>query len=92
MLFDEFCKYVSNALCSTKTLNLSFEGEPAARKPPRKIGSSSRKKKTINQTGKKKKRKQRSVREKFEVRALDFWCGCCRVVLLWLAGWLARVR
>lgn len=66
VLFNEFCKYISNQLCSAKTLELSFEGEPPAKKPPRKIGSSNRRKKKINQTGKKKRRKERSVREKFE--------------------------
>mmetsp|Transcript_44894 Transcript_44894/g.66012 ORF Transcript_44894/g.66012 Transcript_44894/m.66012 type:complete len:385 (-) Transcript_44894:225-1379(-) len=71
VLFDEFCKYVSNALCSAKTLELAFEGEPPAKKPPRKIGSSNRKKGKINHTGKKKKRKERSIREKFEAFEKD---------------------
>jgi Ca2+-binding EF-hand superfamily protein len=71
VLFDEFCKYVSNAVCDSKALGLTFADEPPAVKPPRKISSSSRKKAPVNQTGKKKRRKERSVREKFEAFEKD---------------------
>jgi len=67
VLFDEFCKYTSNALCSSKTLSLTFDGEnPVAGKPPRRIGRSQRKKKKKNHSGRKPRRRKRNPREKFE--------------------------